>query len=249
MKDYEELITGCVDDFIRSNEFEEIMQKRVAQCVEGAIEDSFRWGDLQKAIKDKINEVLVPYIEHYRMEAYTAKLDVLLSEIAEQTAIADNRRILKNFGDLIADPEQKQLRLEDVFEAYKKFVQKTASGEGVEVEDGYYCNVDVTCTIEDSITRRWSGMETIAVNFEADVDDEDQREELCFSFDLWRFSHNEPAMYSLSYHAKPTISGLVHMSDFEIYLTRLDRAWVHITDVYDMGDDVSIDAEPEYELR
>ena len=251
MADYKELITGCFEDFMASEEFETIMRKRVAKCMEDAIEDSFRWGDLQRAVKAKVNEILVPYIERYDMEAYTAKLDVLLSDIAEHTAIADNKRILENFGALMVEPDKREITLEDVFEEYKRFVANAASGSGIEVEDGSYLPVDVACEIVERNDRgfgyRW---EEVLLHFTADVPCEDERNDLSIAVELHRWSSDPADKFRLFRPAfKPTIDSLVRMNDFDVFLARLDRGFVRITGIQDMSDEVDIKAEPEYELR
>lgn len=250
MKDYEGLIEGCFEDFICSDDFKTIMQKRIAQCMQDAIEDSFRWGDLKNAMNKKITDVLVPYIEAYDMNRYTVKLDVLLGELADQTAIADNRRILENFGTLIADPVKETITLKEVFDAYAKYVAKNASGSGMEVEDGYYLPVEIACDVEERSRRGFiSQWEEVTVNLTADVPDDDERDDLSFTLMLHRWSNGKPDEYRLfTPRVQPTIASLVRMNDFEIFLARLDRGSMTITGIEDMRDSVDIDAQPEYEL-
>ena len=39
----------------------EIVKDKFKKMMEKAVEDAFRWGDAEKAIKNKVTEVMVPY--------------------------------------------------------------------------------------------------------------------------------------------------------------------------------------------
>lgn len=64
------------------------------------------YGKLEKAVKERVEQVLVPFIDTYDMSAYIVKLDTVLTEI----------------------------KLTELFEEYKKFVARNMDTSGREVE-------------------------------------------------------------------------------------------------------------------
>lgn len=252
MKDYEELIVGCIDEYMKSDEFGDLMRRRVAECMEGAIEDSVRWGDLRKAMKDKINSVLVPYIERYDMAAYTAKLDLLLSEVAESTSLADNRKILENFRGLVSDVDGGPVTLDEVFEVYKRYVADEASGAEMGIVDGGYEPVTVRCEAAQYVTRGvFYRYESVVLSFAAEVPCEEEADALAREVHLtrWLDSLEEGYRVEMTLGDRPTIHSLVSMSPFDVFLARLNRGRVPVTGIRSMYDDVCIKAEPEYVLE
>ena len=71
----EELLK-MAQECLSEEEVKEILKKKFKESIESAIESAFRWGDAEKALKKKINDVMVPYIEKY-----LPRLDTVLTEI------------------------------------------------------------------------------------------------------------------------------------------------------------------------
>ena len=76
----EELLK-MAQECLSEEEVKEILKKKFKESIESAIGSAFRWGDAEKALKKKINDVMVPYIEKYDFSEYLPKLDTVLTEI------------------------------------------------------------------------------------------------------------------------------------------------------------------------
>ena len=64
----------------------------------------------------------MPFIEKYDMSDYIVKLDTVLTEIVNQTALVDNKRLLRNFQYLMTEPQEEEVKLSDLFREYEKYV-------------------------------------------------------------------------------------------------------------------------------
>lgn len=118
----EELLK-IAQESLSSEEVEKIVKEKFMNALGSAIEAAFRWGDAKKAIEEKVNEVMVPYIENYDFSEYLPKLDSVLTEIVNSDACIADKKILENFKGLVTEPEQKEIKLTDLFKAWIDFSQ------------------------------------------------------------------------------------------------------------------------------
>ena len=87
----EELLK-MAQECLSEEEVKEILKKKFKESIESAIGSAFRWGDAEKALKKKINDVMVPYIEKYDFSEYLPRLDTVLTEIVNSDACIENKR-------------------------------------------------------------------------------------------------------------------------------------------------------------
>ena len=119
----EELLNIAMQS-LSDDDVKEIVKDKFKKMIERAVEDAFKWGDAEKAIKRKVTEVMVPYIEKYDFSEYLPKLDSVLTEIVNSDACMGNKTILENFRDLMIEPEQKEIKVTDLFKIWKKRCEK-----------------------------------------------------------------------------------------------------------------------------
>lgn len=112
----EELLK-MAQECLSEEEVKEILKKKFKESIESAIGSAFRWGDAEKALKKKINDVMVPYIEKYDFSEYLPKLDTVLTEIVNSDACIENKKILENFKELSIKQEEKEMEVTDLFDA------------------------------------------------------------------------------------------------------------------------------------
>lgn len=93
---FNEEILKIASDVLESGELESLLRKKVLAAFSDAFKRSLSWGKVWKAIESRLDEVLVPFIENYDMSQYVIKLDAVLQELLETSALGDNRRILSN---------------------------------------------------------------------------------------------------------------------------------------------------------
>ncbi|HIW82675.1 MAG TPA: hypothetical protein H9742_14335 [Candidatus Acetatifactor stercoripullorum] len=219
----EELLK-IAQESLSSDEVTAIVKEKFMNALGSAIEDAFRWGDAKKVIEKKVKEVMVPYIENYDFSEYLPKLDSVLTEIVNSDACIADKKILENFKGLVTEPEQKEIKLTDLFKAWVKQCEKDIDTDGLDIDydDGVsYQSVDCEMRFELEDKPSWSSLQRAVITFENEHD-EKLNVEIPVSKWIWGSGKEEP--YTLSTCKDLTISSLRRLNDFEILLLRLARA-------------------------
>lgn len=248
MANFDEDIKRITNTMLEDGTVEDIISKKIAKSFEEAIDSAFRWGDLKKTIEKRITEILVPYIENYDMSKYIVKLDTILSEIIEQTALSENKKLLENFKHLMLEPTVKTVTLSDMFEEYKKFVaaEMDTAARDIDFDNGEpeYIPMDVRCYFEKEEERIWSSFDWASIEF--GVEEKDQEETLNRTIKLTHYKNDKDKAYGFTYETNVPVDRLKYLSDFDIYLLTLSRANVKIViDKEDIMDEVYSNTKPE----
>lgn len=244
--DFNNDIIRITNEVLSDGTVDEIIREKVVKGFTEAIDSAFHWGALNDAIKKRVKDVLVPYIESYSMGRYVIKLDETLSQIIETTALIDNKRILENFKDLMVEPTEKQVTLEQMFKQYCKYVAENVDTFDLEVDydDGVrYQSVTAYAEIIHDEEPRWGSgsFKHATLHFQTE-----KQEKLTFSVRLCRYTHDRNEGYGIRFDSVPTITGLAGLNDFEVYLSRLTRADVNLVwDDEELEEYVNPEAEPE----
>lgn len=243
---FNEEIARIASDVLASGEIEKIMQEKIRKGFEDAIDSAFRWGELNRAIETRVKEVLVPYVERYDMNRYVVKLDEILSQIVEQSAVADNKKMLENFKNLMVSPVEGTIKLEDLFGRYCQFVAKNVDVSELEVDtddEPTYEYVTALAEVVDDEEPRFFKSQFKHASLYLHVEDS---EDLCFNIRLSKWEHDYEDGFDVRYDAEPTIPGLSRMSDFEVFLCALQQARVKlICDERQLEEFVTPDQKPE----
>ena len=157
-----------------------------------------------------------------------------------------NKTILENFRDLMIEPEQKEIKVTDLFKAWKKKCEKDIDTTGLDIDydDGVsYSCVECEMSVEELDKPSWSNTQRALIIFENEHD-ESLNVEIPIS--KWIFDSGREEPYTLSLENDLMISSLRYMDDFQILLMRLARARTSIVidKNYDR-DDIYPEAEPE----
>lgn len=223
----EELLK-IAQESLSSDEVTEIVKEKFMKALGSAIEDAFRWGDAKHAIENKVKEVMLPYIENYDFSEYLPKLDSVLTEIVNSDFCIGNKKILENFEKLMLEPEQKKIKLTDLFKAWVKQCEKDIDTDGLDIDydDGvFYQSVDCEMRFELEDKPSWSSSQRAVITFENEHD-EKLNVEIQVSKRIWNNGKKEP--YTLSVYKDLMISSLRNLSDFDVLLLRLSRARTEI---------------------
>ena len=121
---FEVEIIAMTQELLTSGEIEQIIRRELLKGFERVIESAFQWGDLKKAIDKRITDTMVPYIEKYDMSRHLLKLDEILAELVETSAIGGHRKLLENFRTIMREPENPVITLEELFKRYCKHVEE-----------------------------------------------------------------------------------------------------------------------------
>lgn len=243
---FNEEIVRIAGDVLESGELEKKLQGYMLKAFNDAFESSLSYGKVRDAIRSRVEEILVPYIEKYDMGRYVVKLDAILTELLEEGAVADNRRILENFRTMTLAPKDGTVTLREIFEIYKKHVAKHVDTSELEIyydDEPSYSFVEVAAEFVPDERPRWFDSDSkYATLYLHPV--EHEQDDLCFSLHLTKYSWNKGWMMSLD--KERDIESLVSMNNFECYLTALCRGRVVLVDAADnLEDEVEPDAKPE----
>ena len=246
MANFDEEIKRITDEIIQDGTVEKIIKEKITKGFESAIDSAFSFGKLRDAIRKRTDEVLVPLIESYDMSEYIVKLDTVLTEIVNSTALTDNKRILANFKNLMTEPDMKTITVSELFKEYKKFVAKEMDTDGrdVQIDDGvYYEPMEVNFEVIEEEDRSWSYFDRAIL--ELSVDEEEQQEELNRTIRLDHYKNGKEGWDIIS-EFNPQITSLRYLDDFDIFLLKLQRANVKlIVDKKSDWDSVISENEPE----
>lgn len=231
----EERITNAVMEKLNDGTVEQIVKDSVENAIKKSLEDTFSWsGAGKKMIDEKVKEVIIPVIERHNFNRYIVKLDSILTEIINQTSLAENEKILENFKSLMVDPDMKVIKLSDIFKKYCQYVAHDVDTDDLEAccDDGepYYESVTANMEVEHEDT--WiSSNNRCRVKFYCE-EDENLNKELR----LYKSKTDNNWNVSWEMNTFCDINSLRNLSDFDIFLITLKRAFV----------DVELDTESEY---
>ncbi len=243
----EELLK-IAQESLSSDEVNQIVKEKFMQALGSAIENAFKWGDVKNAIEKKVTEVMVPYIEKCDFSEYMPKLDSVLTELVNSDTCIGNKHILENFKDLMMEPEQKEIKVTDLFKAWIKQCNKNIDTDDLEIcyDDGIsYSCVDCEMRVEELDKQSWSSCHRAVITFENEHD-EKLNIEIPISKCKWVWDSGKEEPYTLSISNDVRISSLRRLNEFQILLLRLERAQTAIIVDKDYEADwIYPEAEPE----
>ncbi len=241
----EELLK-IAQESINEEEVGSIIREKFKKAIENAVEDAFRWGDAKHAIEDKVKEVMVPYIKSRDFTEYLPKLDAVLTEIVNSDACLANKEVLQNFRDLLLEPEQKEIKVTEIFKAWIRQCEKDIDTDDLDIDydDGVsYSCVNCEMRVEKEDRPSWSSFQRAVITFENEHDEELNIE---IPISKWVGSSRKEEPYSLAVSNDISISSLRRLNDFQILLLRLERARTAII-IDEEYDDSYIQPEKEPE--
>ena len=240
----EELLK-IAQESLSNDEVEKIVREKFMEALGSAVEDAFRWGDIKHAIENKVKEVMVPYIEKNDFSAYLPKLDAVLTELVNSDTCMGNKQILENFKSLMTEPEQKEIKVTDLFKAWIKQCNKDINTDDLEIncDDGAsYCSVECEMSVEELDKPSWSSLQRAVITFENEHD-EALNIEIPISKWIWNSGKEEP--YTISISNDVRISSLRRLNEFQILLLRLERdSTTIIIDTDNYYDEIHPEEEP-----
>lgn len=247
MANFDEDIKRITDEILSDGTVDQIIREKLTDGIEKTISSSFSYGELGKAVKERVEQILVPFIESYDMSAYIAKLDTVLTEIVNKTVLVDNKQMLENFQYLMKEPQITEIKLTDLFKEYKKFVARNMDTYDREVEwddSPEYEAMTVYFEFEEDRERRWSSFKHATIDFT--VDEENQQDELNRTIRLSKWDGDRRDGWEIRVDTNPNLNSLRNLDEFELLLIKLQRANVRIiADKLSDEDYVYSDTKPE----
>lgn len=228
----EELLK-IAQESLSSEEVNKIVKEKFMNALGSAIENAFKWGGARHAIENKVKEVMVPYIEEYDFSAYLPKLDAVLTELVNSDTCMANKQMLENFKELLTEPEQKEIKVTDLFKEWIKWCN-----EAIDTDSCVNCEMRV----DELEKASWSSVQRAVIIFENEHDS-DLNVEIPIS--KWIWGNGKEETYTISKSGDVVISSLRRLNDFQMLLLRLERAGTKIIIDKEYDDSyIRLDAEP-----
>lgn len=241
----ENSIKDVITQKLEDGSVEKIISEQFEIGLKKSLDNMFSsYGDVTKILEKQLKSVLVPYLESYDYSEYIVKMDSVLVEILQNTAV-DNKKMLENFKELMTPQEEKKIKASDLFDKWIKFVAKNVETDDLEIDyDDYptYETVHVTMEVEEDEDRSWSSFKHATLIFECEHD-----EEMNFAIRLSKYTGGrKDEGYDISYDRTPDIKSLRYLKDFEVYLMALAQSGTQLIldKTYD-SEDVRPKKEPE----
>lgn len=250
MNEFEKKISEVVSSKLNDGTVERLIEQKLEEVIKKSLDDVFGYcGDGKKLFDKKLNETIVPVIERHDFNQYLVKLDEVLTSIVNQTSLADNKRILDNFKECMTEPQQKEIKLSEIFEKYRQHVADNVSTDNLEAccDDGepYYECVTANMEVE-RVDKGWfiSKYDDCYVNFTCDED-----KDLNCQIKLYKGT-DEKEWKILRGINGIEINSLRNLSSFEAFLSIIQRSYTKIIiDIEnDHADDIEPTEKPEWSL-
>ena len=250
MNEFEMKVAEVVSNKLNDGTVEKLIEQELEKAIVKSLDDIFSYnGAGKKLLKEKLSEVMVPAIEKHDFNRYLVKLDEVLTDIVNQTSLADNQKILENFEGLMKEPNIKEIKLSEIFKKYCEHVAKNVDTSELEAicEDGepYYQHVTANMEVEH-VDKGWfkSMYDDCFVKFTCEED-----EELNCQIKLYKKSSDDKWSI-LSGVEAIEINSLRNLSDFEVFLSVLHRSFrkIIIDTESECNDDIEPDEKPEWSL-
>ncbi|MDR3560518.1 MAG: hypothetical protein P4N59_03615 [Negativicutes bacterium] len=241
----EESIKDVVAQKMADGTVEKLIGEQLEKGIANALESLIgRYGDVAKVIEKQIKSVMVPYLEQYDYSEYIVKLDAVLVQVLQSSAI-QNKTLLENFKHLMLPEDRKTVTVSELYDIWCKFVAEEVKTDGLEVEydsDVSYESVEVTLDVDHDESRSWSCYRNAKLIFECEHD-----EEMNFAIPIYQWEEEKKKdEWSISYHSAKDISSLRHLNKFEILLMSINQAGTKLVlDTDHERDDIQPEKEPE----
>ena len=248
MDSFEQKIADCVNQKLTDGTVEKLIEEKLEKGVADAISELFTYrGKAKEMLVGKFEEVMIPVIEKHDFNQYLTKLDTVLTEIVNNTSIADNAVILDNFKQLMKNPvdDFSIVPISKIYDEWQNYVSENIDTRKLEIDyddTPSYCDATTNMEVEKD-ERHWfsSTRDDYIVKFTCD-EDEDMNCEFKLSG-----GYSDSRLRIDATTIPMDIHSLRTLSKFEIFIQQLIRSYskIDLDIMHSCCDDVEIEAEPE----
>ncbi|HHY72258.1 MAG TPA: hypothetical protein GX497_03355 [Bacillus bacterium] len=223
-------LENSIKDVITKKLEEGFVEKLIAEQLENGVKNALKdllgtYGDVTKVIEKQVKSVMIPYLESYDYSRYITKLDSVLVDVLKSSAL-ENKKLLDNFKKLMIPEEDKDIKVTELFERWKKYVAKYVETNGLEVcynDEPTYENVEVRMEIDYNNERSWSEIERAVLVFECDHD-----EDMNFEINIHRWKKIKKEKWIIDYDSIHDLNSLRNLGEFEILLMKLKQNYTSL---------------------
>ena len=241
-------LENSIKDVITKKLEDGTIEKLIAEQLENGIKNALKdllgsYGDVTKVIEKQVKSVMIPYLESYDYSQYVTKLDSVLVDVLQSSAL-ENKKLLENFKDLMVPEELKTIKATELFGRWMKHVERNVETDELEVcyeDEPTYENVEVRFEVEYNEERSWSDFQHAKLIFECDHD-----EKMNYELKIHNWKKFDKGEWTIDFDSVHDINSLRYLGEFEIFLMKLKQNGTKlIIDSDGDSDEVEPDAKPE----
>ncbi|MEK3776656.1 hypothetical protein MHB85_19340 [Paenibacillus sp. FSL K6-4396] len=238
-------IKDVINTKLKDGTVEKLIGEQLEKGVVNALDNLFRsYGDVTKIIEEKVKSVMIPYLEGYDYSRYITKLDSVLVDVLQSSAL-ENKKLLENFKELMIPEQDKTIKATELFERWKEYVEGNVETDGLEVcyEDGppTYEYVSVSFEVDYNEERSWSDMRNAVLVFECEHDSE-----MNYQIRIHNWKKFDKEEWTIDYKSVHDINSLRHLDEFAIFLMKISQNGTKlILDSDGDSDEIEPEEKPE----
>lgn len=156
MKD---LINNVIEKKMQDGTVEKIIADNFEKMVEGICSDQMKWnGAAKKAMEEKLNPLILEAVERSDLSSMVTKITMLINAALKGSEVESYHDVLASIksifdadDDIKALREKKVLKLSEIYERYKEYLQVLYDRDDFDQEDITDDGESVTAEIECSL--------------------------------------------------------------------------------------------------
>lgn len=245
----EEVVNMAMAKALQADVLQELIDQKAQKLVEEALDRAFYLGDVERAMSDKIELMLIPAIERYDLARCNVKLEALLDELVAESAIGERRDILRRFRLLMSNDDMPDgVTVTQIFDRWQRWAAENFDCTDRHITDGSYDEFEAYIDIEERGS--YSGyFRYMNIYLKVEQDENNNADRLNRTIKLSRWHGDET--WTIDVRGQLNVSGLRDMPDFDVWVYKLAQVRMPVT--LDAGphdvDYIQPTDEPEYELR
>lgn len=234
-------IRDCISKELQNGVVEKVIKEQLEECITEAVRGVFGYNSkARKIVEEKLNDVMVPYLEAYDYSSSLVKLDYVLQEVLKNKSIT-NKRFLENFKDLMSNENSNEvISISDLYEKWQQMIKEdinTYDIKGYDEYEGAYLDIRMNC--EEIDKPSWSSFEAYVVTFECE-----KFEQYNIEFTIDRYKNSEDKNFDLTVKLSQDLGSLRYMNSFQVHLLKLSQSYckIELDEKYD-NDELFIEGE------
>jgi len=237
-----------IKDIITKKLEEGIVEGLIAEKLEKGIANALDdlmgyYGGVTKVIEEQVKSVMIPHLESYDYSKYIAKLDAVLVDVLESSAL-ENKKLLENFKNILIPEERKEIKVSELYKIWQKYASKNVDTYNLEIDyddEPSYQYLKTSLEVERVEEKPWDDWSYAVLTFECEQDDE-------LNFQIKLSNHRKyDNKWSIDRRGSYDLNSLRFLNDFEVTLMKLSQAEtkVILDTEWENDDEVEVEAEPE----
>ena len=247
MKD---LINNVIEKKMQDGTVEKIIADKFEEMVTAICNDQMKWnGTAKKAMEEKLNPLILEAVEKSDLSSMVTKITMLInaalkgSEVESyHDVLASIKSIFDTNDDIKTLREKKVVKLSEIYEGYKEYLQVLYDRDDFDREDitddGESVTAEIECSLqvapEDDRGFSWR-KPGYDVELSTDKSNDDKSGDIRFKLE-WDYNGTQLRLYGD--FRSLTLSDLRHCPGFILYLAAIEREWIAVEIDIECDDDV-----------